>query len=124
MSNLQFITPIGPLPTKYYKITNPMGIHPYSKTGPEALSIPGQRWVNSNMQPLLIKFSALPATIIQGFQFSVPQDRSTDPFAALPSRWRVEASYDGRQWEIYNSVDSGVDFQTYVSPVYNFSKEI
>jgi hypothetical protein len=124
MSNLEFITPLGSLPTKYYKITNPMGIHPYSKTGPEALSIPGQRWVNSNRQPLLIKFSTLPATLIEGFQFSVPQSVGINPFAALPARWRMEASYDGRQWYTYHTADSPEIFSSYVSPVYKFSKEI
>jgi hypothetical protein len=123
MSQLNFITPLGSLPSTHYKITNPMGIHPLKGTGPESLSIPGKRWVSSNFQPLLIKFSTYPATTIQGFQFSVP-DNVENSFDAIPCEWIMEGSYDGRLWEIYHKTETDALFYEYESPVYKFIKEI
>jgi hypothetical protein len=123
MSNFKIITPLGALPTTHYKITNPMGIHPIRGSGPDALNNPGQRWVCSNRQPLLIKFYTLPATTIQGFQFSAPTGVG-NPFDAVPSEWIMEASYDGRLWEVYHETDSPSVFYEYDSPVYKFFKEI
>lgn len=124
MASLQFITALGTLPTKYYKITNPMGIHPSSKHGPDALSDSTRYWINSNRQPLLIKFSSLPATALQGFQFSAPSYINSNPFDNLPSEWIMEGSYDGRTWEIYNKTTAPSIFDGYISPVYKFTKEI
>ena len=123
MSNLKILTPLGALPTTHYKITNPMGIHPFKQSGPDALNSPGQRWVCSNRQPLLIKFYTLPATTIQGFQFSVPTGVA-NPFDAVPSEWIMEASYDGRLWEVYHETAKPSVFYEYDSPVYKFFKEI
>ena len=123
MSNFKIITPLGALPTTHYKITNPMGIHPIRGSGPDALNNPGQRWVCSNRQPLLIKFYTLPATTIQGFQFSAPTGVG-NPFDAVPSEWIMEASYDGRLWEVYHETDNPSVFYEYESPVYKFFKEI
>ena len=123
MSNLKILTPLGALPTTHYKITNPMGIHPIKQSGPEALNSPGQRWVCSNRQPLLIKFYSLPAAVIQAFQFSVPTCVA-NPFDAVPSEWIMEASYDGRLWEVYHETDKPSVFYEYDSPVYKFFKEI
>ena len=123
MSDLKILTPLGALPTTHYKITNPMGIHPIKQSGPDALNSPGQRWVCSNRQPLLIKFYTLPAAVIQGFQFSVPTGVA-NPFDAVPSEWIMEASYDGRLWEVYHETDKPSVFYEYDSPVYKFFKEI
>lgn len=123
MSNFQFITPVGPLPTKYYKITNPMGVHPTKYNGPDALMTPDKCWISLNKEPLLIKFSTLPGTIIQGFKFSASNtiQRALD---SLPSEWRIEGSYDGRQWEVYHETEEPEVFTQYNSPVYSFRKEI
>jgi hypothetical protein len=122
MSDFKIITSLGPLPTKYYKITNPMGIHPSSKHGPDALSDINSYWISANRQPLLIKFSSLPAISLYGFQFSIPQ--ISNPFPSVPSQWIMEGSYDGRIWEIYNEVYTPSIFSGYVSPVYKFKKEL
>jgi hypothetical protein len=121
MSMLQFITPLGPLPTEFYKISNPMGIHPTSKTGPEGLNDPKGYWSSGNRQALLIKFGTLPATAVQGFQFSVPQGLSTD---GVPSEWKIEASFDGKQWELYSKTTRPMSFNGVVSPVYKFISPI
>lgn len=123
MSNLQFITPLGPLPTKLYKITNPMGIHPNKKNGPDALMSPDGCWINLNKEPLLVKFSTLPATLIQGFKFSA-SNTIQKPLDSLPSEWIVEGSYDGRQWEIYHATDEPEKISDYNSPLYRFRKDI
>jgi hypothetical protein len=123
MSMLQFITPLGPLPKNLYTISNPMGVHPYSKTGPEALGSPTERWVNLNRNPLLIKFGILPPTIIQGFQFTVPLNvkNSED---SVPSEWIIESSYDGRFWEMFEQTEGPMVFNGQTSPVYTFIKQI
>ena len=123
MSMLQFITPLGPLPKSMYTISNPMGVHPNSKTGPAALGSPTERWVNLNRNPLLIKFGTLPATLIQGFQFSIPSGvkNSED---AVPCGWLIESSYDGRFWEIFEQTDGQMIFSGQTSPVYTFIKQI
>jgi len=123
MSMLQFITPLGPLPIDMYTISNPMGVHPTSKTGPAALSSPTGRWVNLNRNPLLIKFGNLPATLIQGFKFSVPSGvkNSED---GVPCQWLIESSYDGRFWETFEQTDRPMIFTGQTSPVYTFIKEI
>jgi hypothetical protein len=123
MSMLQFITPLGPLPMDTYTISNPMGIHPSSKTTSIGLNSPTGRWVNLNRNPLLIKFGILPPTLIQGFQFSVPSGVK-DSEDAVPSQWLIESSYDGRFWEIFEETDGSIMFNGNTSPVYRFSKQI
>jgi hypothetical protein len=123
MSNLQIMTPLGPLPPTHYKITNPMGIHPSRNNGPEALSLENGVWIISNNEPLLIKFSSLPQVILEGFQFSAPQN-SRAPFDYLPATWIVEASYDGRIWSTYHEARVPESFSSYDSPVYKFLKHI
>ena len=123
MSMLQFITPLGPLPKDMYTISNPMGVHPNSKTGPAALGSPTERWVNLNRNPLLIKFGILPPTVIQGFQFSIPSSvkNSED---GVPSQWLIESSYDGRFWELFEQTEGRMIFSGQTSPVYVFGKQI
>jgi hypothetical protein len=123
MSNLQFMTPLGPLPPTHYKITNPMGIHPNRKNGPDALSIENGVWIISNNEPLLIKFSSLPQVILEGFQFSAPQNSSAQ-FDSLPATWIVEGSYDGRIWSTYHEMRVPETFSSYDSPLYKFLKHI
>jgi hypothetical protein len=100
-----------------------MGVHPTSKTGPAALSSPTGRWVNLNRNPLLIKFGNLPATLIQGFKFSVPSGvkNSED---GVPCQWLIESSYDGRFWETFEQTDRPMIFSGQTSPVYTFIKQI
>jgi hypothetical protein len=121
MSNLQFVTPLGILPTNHYKISNPMGIHPTRNNGPDALSNGGV-WIISNNEPLLVKFSSLPQVIIEGFQFIAPN--LANPFDSLPATWIVEGSYDGRLWSTYNETLVSQNFTSYNSPVYKFLKDI
>ena len=121
MSNLQFVTPLGILPTSHYKISNPMGIHPTRNNGPDALSNGGV-WIISNNEPLLIKFNSLPQVVIEGFQFIAPN--VTNPFDSLPATWLVEGSYDGRLWAVYNETLVPQNFASYNSPVYKFLKDI
>ena len=121
MSNLIFTTPLGALPYNHYKITNHMGIHPSAKNGPDALSIQGGYWASANLQPLLIRFYTLPATLVEGFQYSIPNGRNP---ANTPSRWRLEASYDGRIWETYAEQLTNMIFNGETSPLYKFRKQI
>jgi hypothetical protein len=121
MSNLIFTTPLGALPYNHYKITNQMGIHPSAKNGPDALSVQGGYWASANLQPLLIRFYTLPAALVEGFQFSIPNGRNP---ANTPSRWRLEASYDGRIWETYAEQLTSMIFNGETSPLYKFRKQI
>jgi hypothetical protein len=121
MSNLEFVTPLGVLPVSHYKISNPMGIHPSRKNGPDALSNGGV-WIISNNEPLLVKFTSLPQVVIEGFQFVAPNIKN--PFDSLPATWVVEGSYDGRVWSTYNETLVPQNFSSYNSPVYKFLKDI
>jgi hypothetical protein len=100
-----------------------MGIHPNRKNGPDALSIENGVWIISNNEPLLIKFSSLPQVILEGFQFSAPQNSSAQ-FDSLPATWIVEGSYDGRIWSTYHEMRVPETFSSYDSPLYKFLKHI
>ena len=125
MSNLRFHTPLGTIPPSLITIANPMGTRKIPQTGPDALlGDTSKRWVDYNKKPLLLNFKGLPPARIIGFQFSFPTG-VPDPIAAMPIRWILEGSYDGRTWEpLHEMKIARARFINDSPPVYKFLKEI
>jgi hypothetical protein len=124
MSMFQFHTSVGPMSSSMVRISNPMGSRRSSNDSPERLleSTTNNRWVDNNKMPLIFTFIEYPQAKIIGFQFAFPD--TPNQMAALPSRWKMEGSYDGRNWEIYHEKTEKAYYIGNASPIYKFKTEI
>jgi hypothetical protein len=103
LSMFRLNTPLGPLGKSYVTVSNPSGVRKTPKEGPDAAfaETRTKRWVDFNRQPLYIQFEAYPPTPIQSYEFSVPTGVA-QPYDAMPRRWVVEGTLDGRTWILYH----------------------
>jgi hypothetical protein len=124
MSMFQFHTSAGPMKSSMVRISNPMGSRRSPSDSPESLLEPTTkaRWVDYNKMPLIFTFIEYPQAQIIGFQFAFPD--TSNHMAALPSRWKMEGSYDGRNWEIYHEKTEKAQYIGNASPIYKFKTEI
>jgi len=124
MSMFQFHTSAGPMKSSMVRISNPMGSRRSPSDSPESLleSTTKTRWVDYNKMPLIFTFIEYPQAQIIGFQFAFPD--TSNHMAALPSRWKMEGSYDGRNWEIYHEKAEKAQYIGNASPIYKFKTEI
>jgi hypothetical protein len=124
MSMFQFHTSAGPMKSSMVRISNPMGSRRTPSDSPESLLEPTTkaRWVDYNKMPLIFTFIEYPQAEIIGFQFAFPD--TSNHMAALPSRWKMEGSYDGRNWEIYHEKTEKAHYIGNASPIYKFKTEI
>lgn len=124
MSMFQFHTSAGPMNSSMVRISNPMGSRRSPSDSPESLfeSTTKARWVDYNKMPLIFTFIEYPQAQIIGFQFAFPD--TPNHMAALPSRWKMEGSYDGRNWEIYHEKAEKAQYIGNASPIYKFKTEI
>ena len=124
MSMFQFHTSAGPMNSSMVRISNPMGSRRSPSDSPESLfeSTTKARWVDYNKMPLIFTFIEYPQAQIIGFQFAFPD--TSNQMAALPSRWKMEGSYDGRNWEIYHEKTEKAQYIGNASPIYKFKTEI
>jgi hypothetical protein len=124
MSMFQFHTSAGPMKSSMVRISNPMGSRRSPSDSPESLfeSTTKARWVDYNKMPLIFTFIEYPQAQIIGFQFAFPD--TSNHMAALPSRWKMEGSYDGRNWEIYHEKTEKAHYIGNASPIYKFKTEI
>jgi len=124
MSMFQFHTSAGPVKSSMVRVSNPMGSRRSLKDSPESLfeSTTKARWVDYNKMPLIFTFIEYPQAPIIGFQFAFPDQKS--PMDGLPSRWKMEGSYDGRNWEVYHEKTEKAHYIGNASPIYKFKTEI
>ena len=124
MSMFQFHTSAGPMKSSMVRISNPMGSRRSPSDSPERLleSTTRGRWVDYNKMPLIFTFIEYPQAQIIGFQFAFPD--TSNQMAALPSRWKMEGSYDGRNWETYHEKTEKAHYIGNASPIYKFKTEI
>lgn len=124
MSMFQFHTSAGPVKSSMVRVSNPMGSRRSPKDSPESLfeSTTKARWVDYNKMPLIFTFIEYPQAPIIGFQFAFPDQKS--PMDGLPSRWKMEGSYDGRNWEVYHEKTEKAHYIGNASPIYKFKTEI
>ena len=124
MSMFQFHTSAGPVKSSMVRVSNPMGSRRSPKDSPESLfeSTTAAKWVDYNKMPLIFTFIEYPQAPIIGFQFAFPDQKSS--MDALPSRWKMEGSYDGRNWEVYHEKTEKAQYMGNASPIYKFKTEI
>jgi hypothetical protein len=123
MSRILFHTKNGTIPSECIRITNPQGSRRSPLSKPDALlkSETNRRWVDYNKSELLIQFKTdtMPKESITGFQFYIPTGVD-NPLDALPSKWILEGSYDGKTWITLHEKTERARFMGVASPVYNF----
>jgi hypothetical protein len=98
MGALSFHTPAQEyLDTRTIKVTNFGGSRKSARDGPDALLDhgSGRLWVDYNRAPLLFRFPE-ERPPIGGFRYATPG--TLEGNGALPKRFRLEGSWDGRIW--------------------------
>lgn len=123
MSMLRFHTKSGTIPPECIQISNPQGSRRSAKDRPDSLlgTSPQERWVDYNKSELIVQFKTeiMPADPINGIQFHVPQgfQKTLD---ACPAKWKIEGSYDRRNWfPLHEKLESARIIGS-SSPVYRF----
>jgi len=123
MSMLRFHTKSGTIPPECIQISNPQGSRRSAKDRPDSLlgASAQERWVDYNKSELLIQFKTeiMPADPINGIQFHVPQgfQKTLD---ACPAKWKIEGSYDRRNWFPLHEKLETARIIGASSPVYRF----
>ena len=119
MSALRFYTADATvLPTT---LSNPMGSRKNGREGPDALLYDtSRRWVDYNKQPLLMNIES--ADPIQTYQFFVPAIAGSQD--AVPVRWVLEGSYDGRIWETLHEMSEPAVFENGMTQRFSLKKQI
>ncbi len=98
MGQIQFETTLGSnMESRDIKVTNFGGSRKSAKEGPDALldQGSGRFWVDYMKAPLLFRFPDHRPPI-KGFRFTTPG--TLEGNGALPKRFRLENSWDGRVW--------------------------
>jgi hypothetical protein len=121
MSEFHFYTATGsPCDMRSVKVSNLGGVRRSPREGPEALFIPGGRWVDYSKSPLLFRFETREAPFI-GYRFS-PVPGEAD---AAPVKWLLEGSYEGRIWTIlHDSRGAAAGIQGTGSTIHRFLNQV
>jgi hypothetical protein len=126
MSMFRLYSATNQLPVKGFKFSNLEGSRRLAAEGPEALlaDTPSQRWVDYNKSPLLIRIDGvIDMPEVVGYRFFIPTVENSR--GALPVRWRIEGSYDGRIWEtIHDMSREKALYRSDSTTVYKFSTVI
>jgi hypothetical protein len=119
MSALRFYTAHETvLPTT---LGNPMGSRKNGREGPDALLYDtGRRWVDYNKQPLLMNLESNEP--VHSYQFFIPGIAGAQN--AVPVRWVLEGSYDGRIWETLHEMSEPAVFQNGMTERFALKKQI
>jgi len=125
MSMFRLYSATEPVSTDGFKFSNFEGSRKLASEGPEALlaDTTYRRWVDYNKSPLILNINTTDLPEIVGFRFWIPN--APNSRAAIPGRWLLEGSYDGRSWEILHDMSKEkAEYRNDSTTVYIFSKPI